>query len=73
MHSTIAMVYGKQIIKNRLEKKYKRLLDMPPWTTEELSGLDHSLRPYVKKGIRELRELKYRLEDLSKGRAKKYA
>ena len=46
---------------------------MPPWTTEELSGLDHSLRTYVKKGIRELRELKYRLEDLSKGRAKKYA
>lgn len=51
----------KEYIKQRLRKRFSRVLSMPTWREEELQALGHTLRSAVLKGVALQRKTKERL------------
>jgi hypothetical protein len=51
----------KAFLKTRLRKRYKRLLEMPEWTVDEMTELDGQLQDYVIQGTRMKRLIQKRI------------
>ena len=51
----------KQILKNRLRKKYRKLLAMPDWTEKDLEPMGYSLQTTIISSLIKKEEIKRRL------------
>jgi hypothetical protein len=52
----------RRFIHERLQKRYRRVLDMPVWTETELGEMDYGLRDFIQKGLRHREWIEARLK-----------
>jgi len=58
---TETLIEKKKILKARLKRRHKKLLEMPDWTSYEIEELGYNLKSYVQDSLDRLFLLKERL------------